>query len=250
MEETEHWASNQVSACKADYEKKRSILSDREFELEGKLRRADDLVDYREEYIESESDKRAAKITAKIKEEYKQKSEKIMEQYETKKAAIYGFLILMIVYGFLTTAYQAIRSERFWADFIEFWKTIALYIYNRWLDFEVVMECVSSITADIPYAIVRVIVAIILLIIALLIMIAIFLLFPLTPVVIIGYLYKKCLWDLVSVGVAIMSFAFIVWIADHLNSVSWNLLLVWILIQAIYALIRVIKEYWPLYCCS
>ncbi len=248
MEETEHWASNQVSACKADYEEKESLLTEKEFKLEGKLRRADDLIEHREEYIESESDKRAAKITAKIKEEYKQKSEKIMEQYETKKAAIYGFLILMIVYGFLTTAYQAIRSERFWTDFIESWKTIALYIYNRWLDFEVVMEWVSSITADIPYAIVRVTVAVILLIIALLIMIAIFLLFPLTPVVIIGYLYKKCLWDLVSVGVAIMSFAFIVWIADHLNSVSWNLLLVWILIQAIYALIRVIKEYWPLYC--
>lgn len=247
MEETEHWASNQVSACKADYEEKESLLTEKEFKLEGKLRRADDLIEHREEYIESEADKRAAKITKIVKDEYREKTEKYKNDYEIKRQSLYGAFILSICYGVLTTIFRCFQSDRFMYDFGASLLWIWEYISGRFMVIYDAAEGVWLFFASIPYPVIGAICGGLLVIIVVIIHLLIFYVVPIGGIGLLTYLYVSRIGDLLSASVALGSFAIIVWFADNMTAITLNLILVWLLVQGVYVVTRSICVYFRMY---
>jgi uncharacterized protein YneF (UPF0154 family) len=55
---------------------------------------------------------------------------------------------------------------------------------------------------------------------------------------IVGKFYREEFFDLPSLIVALVSMAMLVWFADDLSFITWNLILIWFLIHSIYLLIR------------
>ncbi len=52
------------------------------------------------------------------------------------------------------------------------------------------------------------------------------------------YLYITRIGDLLSASVALGSFAIIMWFADNMTAITWNLILIWILIRCVYVVTR------------
>ena len=50
--------------------------------------------------------------------------------------------------------------------------------------------------------------------------------------------YKKYFWDLPSLVEALISMGILVWFADKLSGIKWNLVAVWLLIHLLYMIVR------------
>lgn len=194
-------------------------------------------ADYKNKVAE-EAKRVTAKARAAAEQEYRGKAAKAENEYREKRDAVYAVTMGSLLYGFFATILTACNSDRFVKDFSDFASFVWQMISGP------VLLAIEACTATwkvkdmIPYQILNVIAAVILVV----------LVFALITGLIYGLIgfvvyetakfYHQEFWDLISGIVALVSMGILVWFADTLSWITWNLVLVWLLIHGTYILVR------------
>ena len=156
-------------------------------------------------------------------------------RYRGKKYRLYALTIGGILYGFLATIFTAVSSPRFSGDILAAGKFIGGLFFELW-DFSVLLFSLAwSLNEKIPLTVLNVIVPGLLAVLGFLVIFA----GTLTAVGFVIYLicglYGVCIADRLSAAVALASLAILVWFADTLTFLPWNLLAVFLISHAVYA---------------
>ena len=216
-----------VSIVKREYTAK-------EQELDSQIRQA-----ARQERIARDM---AASHKEKVAEEAQRISEKARasaeKEYKTKRDAVYGVTMGSLLYGFFATILTACNSSRFIKDLSAFldvmWQLVAGPVQLA------VEACETTWTVEdmISYPVLDVTAAVILVVLVFAVITG--LIYGLIGFVIYhtAKFYHEEFWDLLSGIVALVSMGILVWFADTLTWITWNLILVWLLIHGAYVLIR------------
>jgi len=167
----------------------------------------------------------------------------ITYKYEQKKNAIYGVTTGAVIYGFVISAYKMLSSVRMRSDLSAFFKGIYCFIVSVIVNNkELLIEIWSpKDNAENSAGSIAVHIALTILLIAIQLVISGFVGWGVY--VLSKWAYYSDMFDFVMVMVMLISMASIVWIADKLTFISWNLVLVWIIIQLGIIMTRVTVEY-------
>ena len=223
-------ASATVSAVKREYQQKQA-------ELQSSI----DAANARERQAQKQIDEESARIDALAesqKDSHERRMKKLESEYKSKTDRLYGLTFGGILYSFLATVFTAINSPRFSEDILAVCRFIGGFFSVLWENASVLASAAWSLNEKIPYAVIDVIIAGLLAVLGFL---AIFL----GVLALVGFgLYKAGKFytdhfaDSLSVLVALLSLATLVWFADYLSFITWNLIVVFIIIHAVYIIIR------------
>jgi len=221
------------------------LIFDYESEYETKMNQAANLMvelkykkeelKTREENFDIESNIKAQKLTeeakTKIQQEYDKKANDIEWKYKQKKNAIYSVTTGAVIYGFVITVYKMLSSARMRSDLGAFFKgiynfVVSVFVTNKELLIEI---WTSKGTAENSAGSIMIHIVLTLLLIAIQLAIAGFAGWGIY--VLVKWLYDSDKFDFVIVMVMLISIASIVWIADKLPFIDWNLVVVWLVIQ-------------------
>ena len=184
----------------------------------------------------------AASHKEKVAQEARRISEKARasaeKKYKAKKDAVYGITMGSLLYGFFATILTACNSPRFIKDFSAFLDVMWQLVIGP---VQIAVECCKTtwtVKDMIPYQVLDVIVAMFLVDLGFAVITG--LIYGLIGFVIYhaAKFYHEEFWDFISVIVALVSMGILVWFADKLTWITWNLILVWLLIHGAYVLIR------------
>ena len=188
--------------------------------------------------VSEEAKRITEKTRAAVEQEYQTKAAKAENKCKEKCNAVYAVTLGSLLYGAFATLLTACNSDRFTEDTATFtsgvWKILTGLF---WMALEA-CKAAWSVKDRIPYQGLDILAAGMLVIIVFLLITG--LTYGLTGYVVYeaAKFYYAEFWDLISVVVALVSMGILVWFADTLSFVSWNLILIWLLIHGIYVLIR------------
>jgi len=231
-------ASASISAVKQEYKTK-------QYELESKLRLAEmreaDALDLQKNYqakISAEAKRLTSVKQTQLQQEYDRKSANAENRAEGKIAAVHSLTAGACIYGIFVTVLTACKSPRCSADILAFLQIIWLFLSSVFNLAVTAASATWTLNEHIPYRIVAVIVAgALTAIVFALIAGAIY-----GTTIYIAYrickFYKKYFWDLPSLVEALISMGILVWFADKLSGIKWNLVAVWLLIHLLYMIVR------------
>ncbi len=227
-----------ISRVNTEYTAKQNMLKEKILSAEQRELQATALKSSITAEINAKATSITKNFTAQLESEYEQTKKHLVDEYLFKKACIYTTTLGALLYGLFITILQACFSERFSNDFIIFLsKTWAVIegIFQFGID---LASCAWTIRHIINCAYLDVIIAGLLTLVVF--------------VCVVGFLYGCIaygfykIWqfyaaeftDLTSLIVALMSAAVLVWFADSLSFVPWNMVVIWLTIHGIYLLIR------------
>lgn len=155
-----------------------------------------------------------------------------------KTAAVYSLTCGALVYSFLATMLTACNSKRCISDITQF----AVFLFKLLVTpmkfaFEL-GEAAWTVKDMIPYSDLDVIAAVLL--IGILFLSVIYLAYGLSGYCIYRFckFYYKEFTDIISGVFALVSMALLVWFADALKIITWNILAVWLILHGFYLIIR------------
>lgn len=212
-----------------------------------RMEEANALKKDRQRLINEASDKKAAEITKGVRTEYERQSLKREEEYMIKMLSLEAGFVFWICYGVLTTLFRGVQSDRFMNDVTVFMNWIWNYIYSRFMQIYELAVSAWRINEDIPYPVIDVLFGGLLAGIIFVFLFAIFYIIPAGSIGLLTYLYVSRIGDLLSASVALAAFAVIVYFADNMTAITWNLVLIWFLVQGIYVVARSICVYFRMY---
>ena len=163
-----------------------------------------------------------------------------LELHKAKTDRLYGLTFGGILYSVLATIFTAINSPRFSDDILAVLKFIGVFFSVLWKNASLLASVAWSLNEKIPYIVIDVIVSGLLAILGFL---AVFLgVLVLLGFVIykVGKFYADFFADSLSILVALLSLALLVWFADYLSFITLNLVVVFIIIHAVYVIIRML----------
>ena len=173
----------------------------------------------------------------KVQKLYQSKKQDLINQYENKKMALNGVLLGSLLYGILCTVFTAINSKLFALDFKNFFEFIWIFIVFTVKSVGELAKWIATVADIIPQPIG--------LIVYWLIFLAIILLVGGGILAILGFVVFKIYViyadyaDNISLAIALISLAVVVFFANPIATViPINLCLLFILIQAIYIGVR------------
>ena len=166
-----------------------------------------------------------------MQKEYDIKVASIKDEYEKKKSAIYGVTLAAIIYGFVVTVLKLLSSDRMRND-------IAVIFKNVYTFFREVIDTNSDIISD-TWSLTNhqdnragwIILVVLIIVLVLAIQLAIAAAVSGAVIVFIFWAYSDGKFDFPIVITMLVSMILIVWVADRLTFVGWNLVVVWILFQ-------------------
>jgi len=231
-------AAAEVSAAKKECSKKEQEL---ERQLDKTLQREKKAREVEMEY-NVRIDAEAKRITEGIREAAeracRRKTEEVENEYEKKRNAIYGVTVGSLLYGFFATILTACNSVRIEKDASAF-VTILWRLISGPVPLAIeACKTIWKVRDMIPYQILGVLTAALLVILAFVLITG--LIYGIVGFVVFETVrfYHTEFWDLASAVVALESLGILVWSADRLTWLTWNLVLVWLLIHSAYILIR------------
>jgi len=227
-----------ISAVKKEYETK-------QYELASQLRLAEireaDAMELKKNYevkISAEAKRLTSARLTKLQLEYALKSADAENKVRGKIAAVHGLTTGALIYGIFATVLTAVKSPRCSADTLAFLQIIWLFLSSV---FNMAVSAASATWAlneHIPYRIVAVLVAgalagiVFALITAAIYGMVIYIVYRICK------FYKKHFWDIPSLVETLISMGILVWFADYLSGIKWNLVAVWLIIHLLYMIIR------------
>lgn len=179
-------------------------------------------------------------IVEKHNREHSTRIHELEKDYSAKTNRLSAMIFCSISYGIIVTVFTASNSTRFSNDVSSMFNFIINALIKLWDEAIVWVASAWSLKNNIPYSIINVLIPGILAILAFLIVFVGVILLIILTVFIIGSLYAKYFGDTLSAVVALVSLAIIIWFADSLAFISWNLIVVYILIQIIYVIARIL----------
>ena len=223
---------------KAEYAEKQNELASLIRKTQKREADAIDLKQYQNSYIKQQATAITEKERHRLVKEYEQKANEARRKANVRICAVYVLLLGSLLYGFFITILTACKSERFSTDFKSFLTMIWKFISGT---FSLALEGASatwSLNKIIPYAYVNVIVSGLLTVLVFVLIAVI--IFGIVGIILYfaGKFFVEQFWDMPSLIVALGSMGLLVWFADNLSWVTWNMVLVWILIYLIYVVIR------------
>lgn len=212
-------------------------------------RQAQKQIDEESARINALADSKVSSIKSSLKWKYEENVEKRMcshehrmkmleSEFKAKTDRLYGLTFGGILYSFLATILTAINSPRFSYDILAVCKFIGGFFSALWENASLLVSAAWSLNEKIPYAVIDIIIP------GLLAVLGFFVIFPgvlaLAGFVLYktGEFYADFFADGLSVLVALLSLALLVWFADYLSFITWNLIVVFIIIHAVYIIIR------------
>lgn len=180
-----------------------------------------------------------AKITTdEIRKDYRNKIAEAKHSYKRKTAAVYSLTCGALIYSFLATMLTACNSKRCISDIAQFAEFLYKLLVTP-IKFAIESaEYAWTVKKLIPYSGLDVITAAILSGIVFLIIIGITYGIFGYCIYCLGKFYYKEFTDIISGSVALVSMALLVWFADNLTIITWNIIAVWFLIHGLYMIIR------------
>ena len=242
-------ASATGSAVKREYQQKQAELQSSIDAANARERQAQKQIDEESARIDALAESKVSRTKSSLKRKYEENAEKqkdsherrmkkLESEYKSKTDRLYGLTFGGILYSFLATVFTAINSPRFSEDILAVCRFIGGFFSVLWENASVLASAAWSLNEKIPYAVIDVIIAGLLAVLGFL---AIFL----GVLALVGFgLYKAGKFytdhfaDSLSVLVALLSLATLVWFADYLSFITWNLIVVFIIIHAVYIIIR------------
>lgn len=248
---TRNEASATVSAVKREYQQKQAELQSSIDAANARERQAKKQLDEESARIDALAEAKVSGTKSSLKRKYEENVEKqkdsherrmkkLESEYKAKSDRLYGLTLGGILYSFLATIFTAINSPRFSEDILAVCKFIGGFFSVLWENASVLASAAWSLNEKIPYAVIDVVVPGLLAILGFL---AVFLGvlalvgFGLYKV---GKFYADFFADSLSVLVALLSLAVLVWFADYLSFITWNLIVVFIIIHAVYVFFRML----------
>ena len=183
----------------------------------------------------------AEKSFKALEKDYNQKVSIIEKSYQSKINKISVFTLSALLYGLVTTIFTACKSSRIVEDFIQLLAIVWSCVSGIFKFAIKGTEYAWSINKLIPYKYFNAViggflaVTVFCLITGVLYGLICFLLFKGCR------LFKEKFFDIQSLIVVLISSSFLVWFADYLLFIEWNLVFIWLLVQVAYITIRVIK---------
>ena len=174
------------------------------------------------------------------KERYEHQRNGLEKKYKAKIVGFDAMLVVLWWYASVTTIFAAIRSEIFIGDFTAFVDTVwnGIYQSGKWI--VKVGNALPQVGDKIPNETVAIVVHWLLLIIVIVgAAVAIGMLMVIAEKKV-TKVYRENCWDVISIGVTVTSVALVVYFGDWIKAfVKLNLVVLLLLVQAVYARIRV-----------
>ncbi len=177
-----------------------------------------------------------------MQKEYDAKVEKIKQEYDSKKYAIYAVTIGAIIYGFVVTVLKLLSSERMRNDIFVIFKNIYTFFREAVEANFYIISDAWSLTNHQDNRAGWITLAVFLIILVIVIQLAIAVAVSGAFLVFILWAYSDGKFDFPMVITMLVSMILIVWVADRLTFVGWNLVVVWILFQVSMIMARGIYE--------
>ena len=177
-----------------------------------------------------------------MQKEYDAKVEKIKQEYDSKKYAIYAVTIGAIIYGFVVTVLKLLSSERMRNDIFVIFKNIYTFFREAVEANFYIISDAWSLTNHQDNRAGWITLAVFLIILVIVIQLAIAAVVSGAVLVFIFWAYSDGKFDFPMVITMLVSMILIVWVADRLTFVGWNLVVVWILFQVSMIMARGIYE--------
>jgi VIT1/CCC1 family predicted Fe2+/Mn2+ transporter len=231
-------ATAMIGAVRQEYAKKERILTSQLRVAKQRETESSDLISNYQSKIKEEAARQTATFKSRLQKEYDKRASSAEASYQSKTTAIYSLTLGALLYGFLATLLTACLSERFAKDFLTFLSAIGSAVSEI---FTLAVEASAytwTINEKIPYQFLNVIIAGLLATIVFILITSILYGLIAYGLFIVGKFYREEFFDLPSLIVALVSMAMLVWFADDLSFITWNLILIWFLIHGIYLLIR------------
>ena len=172
---------------------------------------------------------------------YTQRMRKLDTEYRVKSNSLHSLIIGSSLYGLFVTLLTALKSPRCCQDIEEAY-TFIYDFFSDILEKSIILALYGwSIKESIPYDVINVLVPGLLAVLGFIFLPAILLL-VLFGIYKLGKIYKENFADLISVLVALASLAVLVWFADQLSFISWNLVIVFLLIHLMYLIVRILLD--------
>ncbi len=242
-------ASAMVTAVKKKYQQIRVELQSSIDAAKAREREAQKLIADESAKIDALAESKVASTKNDLKRHYEELVEKqnnshehkmreLERLYKGKVKLLYGLTRGGIVYGLFVTSLAAVNSKRFTNDFILVFKFLGNYICFLLENAFDLASAAWSLKEHIPYPIIDVLVPGLLAGLGFLLIYVGIIAITGFVLYIIGKAYSKSFADTLSVAVALVSLALLVWFADSLTFIKCNLILVFLIIHAVYVFLR------------
>ena len=244
-------ASAAVSAVKEEYRKKQTELQKKIDDASSREQEALNQISEESIRINHMAEVMVSSTRNNLKCRYEEKSEKqkvafiirmkkLEDRYNEKTARLYFLTLGGCLYSFFATILTAVNSQRFLSDLVAVFTFFGGLFAGLWTYASDLAAMAWSLNEKIPYSVLNVIVPVILAVLGFAAVFGI----PLALIVFGIYkiirFYKENFADSTSVLVALVTLALLVWFADSLTFIPLNLILVFLIVHAIYMVIRLL----------
>lgn len=244
-------ASAEVSAYKLKYKQKQEELQasiDAANEREQQARKVineeaayiDELAENKLSELKTNLKRKNEEKTEKQNEAYERKKRKLESEYKIKTDSLYLLTFGGILYSIIVTILTGLNSPRFSRDISAVFKLIAEIGSFLWELSLMLASSAWSIKEMIPYTFIDVLVPILLIIVGFLVIFGGGITFLGAGLFNIGKFCAEFYVDDIGIFVSLVSLALIIWFADLLPFITWNLVLVFLIINFAYVIIRIL----------
>lgn len=251
VQNAQNEALTTVSTVKREYEKKQAELQSSIDTANEREQQAQKQIDEESALINALAESKVSGTKASLKRKYEdnaakqeafhnRRMKKLESNYWRKAACLYILTFSGILYSSLVTVFTALNSPRFSADIFAACLFVGGFFSALLENASVIAVVAWSLHSKIPYTVIDTLVPGLLAILGFLSIFCGILILVGLGLYKIGKLYADFFADNLSILVALVSFAFLVWFADSLTFITWNLIVVFIIIHVIYVFIRML----------
>ncbi len=238
-----------VSTYNKRYQEKVAELQTSIDEANARERQAKEQYDEEQSRIDSLAEEKVVDTKNLLKEQfeknvceqkdaYERKMQELGAAYTTKRNNLYALTFGSVLYGFIVTILTAIRSPRFSSDILTALKLIWTFIAFLFEKAILLASASWSLHDIIPYQVLNTIAPGLLAGLSFIAVLGGSLAIIVLILFNIGKFYIKYFADKISVLTALITLALLVWFADFLTFLRWNVIVIFIVVQVFYALIR------------
>ena len=182
--------------------------------------------------------KKIAAEKNRLKQKYNEKSHELEENYSLKTALSYTITVISVLINALFFLFWGIKSERFSSDTKDALSLIGGLLSKVWDGAVYLASAAWSINEDHPYHVINIIIPGLLAAIGFVVFIGVI-------TYLTGYIiytgvksYAEQFGDWLSAFVILVPLVILIMFADDLTFISWNLVLIYLIIQGIYLVLR------------
>lgn len=242
-------ATAKVSAIEKEYQQKQALLQSSIDAANAREHEAQKLIADESAKINALAESKVSSTKNDLKRKYDElvenqnnshehKMVELEKLYKGKVKLLYGLTRGGILYGVFVTMLTAVKSQRFSDDFILVFKFLGNYICFLLENAFDLASAAWSLKEHIPCPVIDILVSGLLAVLGFLVIYPGILVITGFVLYIIGKAYSDKFTDTMSVAVALVSLALLVWFADSLTFIKCNLILVFLIIHAVYVFLR------------